>query len=292
MGMGISMRRRTWTRVVIVSLVAVVLTTACGSSSGSDAAGSDSGSCKVADLNLKKAGTLTVGTDSPAYPPWFEDDKPENGKGFESEVAYAVALQLGFAKTDVTWTKVPFDNVIKPGDKDFDFDINQVSISPDRAKAVDFSTGYFDVNQAVAGYKDSAAAKAKSLADLKGLKLGAQIGTTSLNYINDVIKPTTKPFVYNDNNAAKAALQAKQIDAIVLDLPTALYVTAAEIENTVVIGQLPTTGTTPELGLVFQKGNALKTCVDQALATLKSSGKLESIRKKYLADAVAPTLAG
>jgi len=289
--------KRGTTRVLVAGLVLVLAATACGSSSGgSDAATTGSNgsstSCKVADLKLKTAGKLTVGTDSPAYPPWFEDDKPANGKGFESAVAYAIAGQLGFAQADVVWKKDPFDNVIKPGAKDFDFDVNQVSISPDRAKVVDFSTGYYDVNQAVAGFKDSAATKAKKVSDLKSLKLGAQIGTTSLDYIEKVIKPTHKPFVYNDNNAAKAALNAKQIDAVVLDLPTALYVTAAEIPNTVVIGQLPTTGTTPEqFGAVFQKGNSLKTCVDQALAALKSDGTLAKIKDQYLSTAVAPTLA-
>ena len=264
-----------------VLLLATLGTAACGSDSNGAQAGK-AGSCgSISDLRLVKAGTLTIGTDSPAYPPWFEDNTPTNGKGYESAVAYAIAKKLGFATSKVKWTTVPFDNAIKPGNKSFDFDVNQVSISADRAKVVDFSAGYYDVNQAVAGYKDSAAAAATKVSDLKKLKLGAQVGTTSLDYINNVIKPDTAPFVYNDNNAAKAALNAKQIDAIVLDLPTALYVTASEIKNTVVIGQLPTTGTRPEqFGAVFQKGNSLKTCVDRAQDGLKSDGTLASIRQK------------
>jgi polar amino acid transport system substrate-binding protein len=285
------MRHRSHLSLAAVLLLAVLGTGACGSDSSGAQAGKAGACGSVSDLHLVKTGTLTIATDTPAYPPWFEDNKPANGKGFESAVASAVAKQLGFAKGKVKWTTEPFDNAIKPGDKNFDFDINEVSISADRAKVVSFSTGYYDVNQAVAGYKDSAASTATKVSDLKKLKLGAQVGTTSLDYINDVIKPDTAPFVYNDNNAAKAALNAKQIDAIVLDLPTALYVTSSEIKNTVVIGQLPTTGTKPEqFGLVLQKGNSLKTCVDKALATLKSNGTLDSIRQKYLADAVAPTL--
>lgn len=287
------MSRNMKSRVLAGVLVAGLVVTGCGESEKDEASSSaKSGSCAVADLDLVKAGTLTIGTDSPAYPPWFEDDDPSNGKGFEGEVAYAVAEQLGFDAKDVTWATVAFDSAIKPGAKDFDFDINQFSISDERAEVVDFSDGYYEVNQAIAGYEDSAASSATTLSDLKGLKLGAQVGTTSLDYINDVIKPDAEPLVYNDNNAAKAALAAKQIDAIVLDLPTALYVTAAEIENTVVIGQLPTAGTTPEeFGLVFEKGSSLTSCVNDALAALKSDGKLDAIREKYLASAVAPEIA-
>ena len=180
--------------------------------------------CGVEDLGLVKDGTLTIGTDSPAFPPWFEDDDPSNGKGFESAVAYAVADELGFTKDQVEWTVVAFNNAFAPGDKDFDFDINQVSISPERDEAVDFSDGYYDVNQAIVGFADSKAADATTLEDLEGLKLGAQLGTTSLDFINDVIKPDSEAFVYNDNNAAKAALDAEQVDGIVLDLPTAPWI--------------------------------------------------------------------
>lgn len=286
------MHRRPVLKVLAPVFALAVALTACGKSKN-DTSSSSSGKadCSTSALHTLTKGKLTVGTDSPAYEPWFVDDKPSNGKGYESAVAYAVAKQLGFAKGDVTWTKVPFDNSYAPGAKTFDFDINQVSISPARAKVVDFSDGYYDVNQAVVAFKDSKAAGAKSVSDLKGLKFGAQVGTTSLDFINDVIKPGTKAFVYNDNNAAKAALQAKQVDAIVLDLPTAIYVSAAEIEGTEVLGQFPSTGSHPEqFGMVFQKGNSLRDCVNQALATLKSDGELAKIKAQYLSGAIAPEI--
>jgi polar amino acid transport system substrate-binding protein len=268
----------------------------CGSSDDDDAAaGGDESteqSCAVEDLTLVDDGTLTIGTDSPAFPPWFEDDDPTNGKGFESAVAYAVADELGFTKDQVTWTTVAFNNAFAPGEKDFDFDINQVSISPDRDEAIDFSDGYYDVNQAIVGFADSEAAGATTLDDLKGLKLGAQLGTTSLDFINDVIQPDQEAFVYNDNNAAKAALDAQQVDGIVLDLPTAFYVSAAEIEGTAVIGQFPSTGDEPEqFGLVFEEGNPLRDCANAALASLKDSGKLDEIEQQWLSDYVdAPVI--
>ena len=286
------MHRRRTLQLLAPALAVALLVAACGKSKNDDEATSgDTGSCAVTDLTTVTDGKLTVGTDSPAFPPWFEDDDPSNGKGFESAVAYAVADELGFDKADVTWVTVPFDTAFAPGDKEFDFDINQVSISSERDEAVDFSDGYYDVNQAIIGYADSAAAGATTVADLKGLKLGAQQGTTSLDYITQVIAPDQEPFVYNDNNAAKAALNAKQVDALVLDLPTALYVSAAEIEGTEVFGQFPTEGDDPEqFGLVFAEGNTLRDCVNDALATLKDDGTLAGIQEEYLADAVAPEI--
>jgi polar amino acid transport system substrate-binding protein len=284
------MHRRRTLQLLAPALAVALLFAACGKSRNNDEE-SGSASCAVTDLKTVADGKLTVGTDSPAFPPWFEDDDPSNGKGFESAVAYAVAEELGFDKEDVAWTTVAFDTAFAPGDKDFDFDINQVSIDDQRDEAVDFSDGYYDVNQAIIGYADSAAAGATTVADLKGLKLGAQQGTTSLDYITEVIGPDQEPFVYNDNNAAKAALNAKQVDALVLDLPTALYVSAAEIEGTEVFGQFPTEGDDPEqFGLVFAEGNTLRDCVDDALATLKDDGTLAGIQEEYLADAVAPEI--
>jgi polar amino acid transport system substrate-binding protein len=280
----------------------VVATAACSESDkdddDTDAGGSSETTagtidCSVDALQLVNDGVLTIGTDDPAYPPWFEDNEPSNGKGFEAAVAYAVAGELGFDKSEVTWTKVGFNNAIAPGDKDFDFDVNQVSISEDREKAVDFSEAYYETNQAIVGYDDSKAAGATTMADLKGLKLGAQVGTTSLQFITDVIKPSADPFVYNDNNAAKAALDAKQIDAIVLDLPTAFYVSSAEIEGTKVIAQFPASagGETDEFGLVFAKGNTLRDCVDEALGRLKDSGDLAKLEQQWLSDVVdAPVI--
>ena len=178
------MSRRLSALVLAPLVVGALALASCGSSDSDGASSSTSTTCPTI-----KDGTLTIGTDSPAYEPWFVDDKPSNGKGFESAVAYAVAKELGYAKADVTWKTVPFNNSYAPGKKAFDFDINQISISPERAKVVTFSDGYYDVNQAIVGFEDSKAADAKSVADLKDLKLGAQVGTTSLDFINEVIKP-------------------------------------------------------------------------------------------------------
>ncbi len=244
-----------------------------------------SADCAKDKLSLKTAGTLTIGTDSPAYPPWFSDDDPTNGKGFESAVAFAVAETLGFTKDEVKWIKVPFNSSYATGKKDFDFDINQISITDERKQAVDFSDGYFDVNQAVVALKDSPAISAKTVADLAKLKFGVQQGTTSLQFVTDVVKPSSEPFVYSTNNDAKAALAAKQIDAIVLDLPTAFYVSAAEIEGSVVVGQFPSKGGGEQFGMLFEKGSPLTPCVNEALAVLKSSGKLAQIQTAELSTA-------
>ena len=244
-----------------------------------------SADCAKDKLSLKTAGTLTIGTDSPAYPPWFSDDDPTNGKGFESAVAFAVAETLGFTKEEVKWIKVPFNSSYATGKKDFDFDVNQISITDERKQAVDFSDGYFDVNQAVVALKDSPAVSAKTVADLAKLKFGVQQGTTSLQFVTDVVKPSSEPFVYSTNNDAKAALAAKQIDAIVLDLPTAFYVSAAEIEGSVVVGQFPSQGGGEQFGLLFEKGSPLTPCVNEALAVLKSSGKLAEIQTAELSTA-------
>jgi polar amino acid transport system substrate-binding protein len=244
--------------------------------------------CAKENLTLFTPGTLTIGTDSPAYPPYFEDDDPSNGEGFESAVAYAVADQLGFGPSDVTWTVVPFNSSYAPGDKEFDFDINQISITPKRQKAVDFSDGYYTVNQAVVALKDSPIASATTLAELQGAKLGAQVGTTSLDYINDVVKPAEQPYVYNDTNDAKSALQNGQIDGIVVDLPTAYYITAAEIDDSLIVGQFPAQEGGEQFGLLFAKGNPLVTCVNAALASLEDSGELQAIQDQWLAGDAAP----
>ena len=244
-----------------------------------------SADCSKDKLALKTAGSLTIGTDSPAFPPWFSDDTPSNGKGFEGAVAAAVAETLGFTPAEVKWIKVPFNSSYAPGKKDFDFDINQISITEERKATVDFSDGYFDVNQAVVALKDSPAVSAKTVADLAKLKFGVQQGTTSLQFVTDVVKPSAEPFVYSTNNDAKAALAAKQIDAIVLDLPTAFYVSAVEIEGSVLVGQFPAQGGGEQFGMLFEKASALTPCVNEALAVLKSSGKLAAIQTEQLATA-------
>jgi len=262
-------------------------------SPSASASGSASGECAKSSLRLVTAGRLTIGTDKPAYEPWFSGDDPTNGKGFESAVAYAVAGRLGFAKDEVTWTVVPFNSSYAPGRKKFDFDVNQVSITEARKKAVDFSDGYYTVNQAVVALKSSPIAGAKTLGELKGAKFGAQVGTTSLDAIRNIIRPTAQPAVYNDTNDAKNQLQNKVIDGIVVDLPTAFYLTAAEIDNSVIVGQVPGTGTgsAEQFGLLLEKGNPLVTCVNRAIADLVSSGDLAKITNQWLAaSAGAPVL--
>ena len=244
--------------------------------------------CSKENLTLVNPGTLTIGTDTPAYPPYFADDDPSNGKGFESAVAYAVADGLGFAPQEVTWTVVPFNSSYAPGDKAFDFDINQISITPKRAKVVDFSDGYYTVNQAVVALKDSPIANATTVAELQAAKLGAQIGTTSLDFINDVVKPAERPYVYNDTNDAKSALQNGQIDGIVVDLPTAYYITAVEIPKGKIVGQFPAQEGGEQFGLLFAKGNPLVSCVNEVLAEMSSSGELKAIQDEWLAGDTAP----
>jgi len=248
--------------------------------------------CSKDTLKLHTAGKLTVATDNPVYEPWFSDNKPANGKGFESAVAYAVAKQLGFANTDVVWTNATFNSAIAPGAKTFDVDINEVSITPERKKAVDFSSGYYDVTQAIVTVKGSKIAAAKSIADLKGARLGAQVGTTSYTTITDLIKPTTKPAVFNTNDDAKLALTNGTIDGLVLDLPTALYEANADLKNGVLVGQFENGSGTPEqFGLVLDLGSPLTACVSMAVDALRADGTLKTLEQTWLtASAGAPIL--
>ena len=256
-------------------------------SSGSPSGGESADACATDSLPVRTAGQVTIGTDSPAYEPWFVDDDPTNGKGFESAVAYAVAEELGFSEDQVTWVKVPFNNSYAPGAKSFDFDINQISITPKRAEVVDFSDGYYSAAQAVIALKGEPAADVTSLDDLKDLKLGAQTGTTSLSAITDVIQPSEQPLVFDDTNAAKQALLNGQADSILADLPTAFYVTAVEIPKGTMVGQFqPATGQTEEFGMLFEKGSELVPCVNAALTTLEDSGQLDAIEKQWLSDVV------
>ncbi|WP_326723868.1 ABC transporter substrate-binding protein [Streptomyces sp. NBC_00243] len=283
--------RRTASAATVALLAVVAVGCAPQPEDEADATPS-ANSCDKGKLATETSGKLTIATDEPAYEPWFKDDKPANGEGYESAVAYAVAKQLGYAESDVVWQSVPFNKAFAPGEKTFDFDINQVSISAERKKAVDFSSGYYDVRQAVIALKDSKAAKATSIADLKDVKLGAQVGTTSLNYINDVVKPTEAPAAYAKNDQAKSALKNGQVDAIVVDLPTAFYITAAEVTDAKIVGQFENSGGTPErFGLVLDKGSALTSCVTDAVDTLREDGTLASIEKQWLSEAVdAPVL--
>jgi polar amino acid transport system substrate-binding protein len=273
--------------------VIVLVLAGCGGSSSKSSQGTTTGSsCAKGDLNLINAGQLTVGTDNPAFPPWFGGKEkapwkvsdPRSGQGFESAVAYAVAGKLGFAKSEVTWVRVPFNTSFAPGPKKFDFDINEISFTPARAKVVDFSNSYYNVNQAVVGKKGTKIAGAKSIADLKDAKLGAQLGTTSYDFIKSQIKPSKQPAVFDTNDAAVAALKNGQIDGLVVDLPTAFYVTAVQVPNSAIVGQFATSSTGEHFGMVFKKGNSLVRCVNGALAKLKSDGTLQQIQDKWLAQ--------
>ena len=262
---------------------------ATGAASASGSA-SSAASCDKASLKLVKPGTLTLGTDKPAYPPWFVDDTPSNGKGYEAAVGAAIADKLGFAPTEVSWTVVPFNTAIAPGPKNFDLDLNQISISDERKQAVDFSSGYYDVRQAVVTTKGSPIAGKASVADLAGAKLGAQVGTTSYKAITDQIKPSTKPSVFDTNDLAVQALKNGQIDGIVVDLPTAFYMTGAQLDDGVIVGQLPQTGTPEQFGAVLDKGSALTPCVTQAVDALRADGTLKKLEKQWLAEQGAPEL--
>ncbi|MFF5186238.1 ABC transporter substrate-binding protein [Streptomyces sp. NPDC000345] len=284
-------------RAVAGATVALLATAVgCAPQPEADASATSSGStgttCAKGELATKTAGKLTIATDEPAYEPWFKDDKPSNGEGFESAVAYAVAQRLGYGKSAVVWQSVPFNKAFAPGEKTFDFDINQVSISDERKKAVDFSSGYYDVRQAVIALKGTKAAQATGIGDLRGLKLGAQVGTTSLDYIDDVVKPTREAAVYAKNDQAKSALKNGQVDAIVTDLPTAFYITAAEVTDAKIVGQFENQGGTPEqFGLVLDKGSTLTSCVTDAVDALRKDGTLAKIEQRWLSDAVdAPVL--
>ncbi|MFM7820613.1 MAG: ABC transporter substrate-binding protein [Actinomycetota bacterium] len=233
-----------------------------------------------------ESGKLTIATGTPAFEPWVVGDAPESGEGFEAAIAYAVAGELGYTNENVVWVRTGFDEAIQPGAKNFDFNLQQYSITEERKATVSFSDPYYSTNQAVVGFADSPVANATKVSELKELKFGAQSGTTSLDFINNVIKPTSEPFVYDDNAGAKAALEAKQIDAIIVDLPTAFYISAVEIEGSKVIGQFPLSDavSADNFGLLFDKDNKLVDCANKALATLKESGKLAEIEKTWLAD--------
>jgi polar amino acid transport system substrate-binding protein len=290
--------RKLW--LLALGLLVVALAAACGSTkkSASGTTGSKT-SCAKADLTLFTPGQLTIGTDNPAFPPWFggtakapwKVSDPRSGQGYESAVAYAVAEQLGFSRNEVNWKQVPFNTSFAPGPKTFDFDINQISFTPARAKVVAFSDSYYDVNQSVVVNKGTPIASAKSVAALKPYELGAQLGTTSYQFINDTIHPSKKPSVFPTNAGAVQALKNKQVDGLVLDLPTAFYVTAVQVPNSKVLGQFPAQPGGEHFGMVFQKGNTLVQCVNKALAKLRSDGTLKQLQQQWLAKATgAPTL--
>jgi polar amino acid transport system substrate-binding protein len=311
------MQRLTISSLGLIAILAAACTSAGSSASPSPAASASAAAastapsvapsatpdaCAAANLTLVAPGKLTIGTDNPAFPPYFsvnadgtktdpwELGDPTNGLGFESAVAYAIADQLGFTKDQVIWTYTPFDSSYAPGPKAFDFDINQVSFTPERAQAVDMSDGYYVVNQAVVSLADNPVASATSVADLAKYRFGAQIGTTSLKTITDVIKPTAEASVYDTNDAAISALNAKQIDAIVVDLPTAFFMVGAEqVKNGKVVGQFaaPTGADAEHFSIVLPRGSALTTCVNGAIKAITDDGSLAAITKEWLSDKVS-----
>lgn len=274
--------RRTLTLTIASAVVLPLALVACGDDGASSS-----------DCPTITDGVLTIATGEPAFPPYVVDDDPTNKQGFEAAVAWAVAEKLGYTDDTVTWVRTTFDEAIQPGAKNFDFNLQQYSITEERKANITFSDPYYTSNQAIVALAGSAAEGAASLADLADVKFGVQAGTTSLQFVTDVIKPSSEPFVYDDNVGAKAALEANQIDAIVLDLPTAFYVSAVEIEGSSVIGQFPASagGTTDEFGLVFEKDNPLAACVNTALGELRASGDLDAITEQWMsAETGAPII--
>jgi polar amino acid transport system substrate-binding protein len=280
---------------VLLALLLALAFAACGdddSSTGGEQAASTPAapSCEKADLTLKTGGQLTIGTDKPAYPPYFMDDDPTNGKGFESAVAYAIADQLGFDKSEVKWKVVPFNASFKPGPKDFDFDVNQISITDARKRAVDFSEPYFTAPQAVVAPKGSAAAGVTSLSQLADKTIGVQLATTSLDAVSATIKPSKQPKVFDDSNAVVTALKQGQVDAVVIDLPTAFYLTAAQVPSAKIVGQFSAPGG-DEWGALLEKDSPLTPCVSEAISALEDSGELEQITQKWMGQSAgAPEL--
>ena len=295
------MRRVVGLTLLLALVVAAAATV--GRTSPPEATAARAATCNgaVDTLNLVNAGRLTIGTDNPAYPPWFAGTPakgskwkigdPTSGKGFESAVAYAVAQWLGFGRADVQWIYTPFNKAFAPGNKAFDFDINQISYTPARAKVVTFSAPYYRVNQSLVVVKGTKIASVRSVKGLRSYKLGAQLGTTSYQYIVNRIKPSQKPAVFPKNDAAVQALKNKQIDGLVVDLPTAFYVTAVQVPKGRILGQFPSTAGGEYFGMVFQKGNSLAGCVNKALAALQRNGQLARIQQQWLAKATgAPVL--
>jgi polar amino acid transport system substrate-binding protein len=277
-------------RRIIVAAAATTLigsvVAACGSTSSSSTAsvGSSSAplSCTKTSIQnqLYTKGVLTVATDNPVYTPWFVKNKPSNGQGYESAVAYAIAHQLGFSNSQVVWVTEPFSSSYAPGPKKFDFDINEVSYTPQRAQAVTFSNSYYDVQQAIVALKGSPIVAHHTPADLKKYLYGDQVGTTGLTYITNHIQPTQQPKVFDTLSEVSAALEAHRIDALVTDTPTAQYMASAQLKHAVLVAQFPSVG--EHYGLLFHLGNPLVHCVNKAIATLKANGTLHQLQQKYL----------
>jgi polar amino acid transport system substrate-binding protein len=260
------------------------------SGSSGDTANVSAEDCTPDQLETHKPNTLTIATDDPAFPPYFENNDPTNGKGFESAVAYAVADELGFSEDQVEWVVEPFNRSYAPGPKEYDFDINQISITPKRAEAVDFSSPYYEAKQAVVALKDSPIADATSIAEVADADIGAQIGTTSLDAIEAVIQPESDPQVFDTSNDVVSALKNEQVEAVVVDVPTAFFLTAVQVTDAKIVGQFAGPEG-DEFGLLLEKDSPLTPCVSQAVDSLRESGELAAIEEEWLSAAAdAPIL--
>ena len=276
-------------RIMLAAAIAVIGTglAACGSStspgpSAASSATASAASCSSASVqkDLYTKGVLTVATDNPVFTPWFVSNKPSNGKGYESAITYAIAAQLGFKPSQVVWVTEPFSSSYAPGPKKFDFDINEVSYTPQRAQAVTFSNSYYDVQQAIVALKGSPIVTHHTAADLKKYLYGDQVGTTGLTYITNDIQPTQQPRVFDTLSEASSALEAHRIDALVTDTPTAQYMASSQLKGAALVAQFPAVG--EHYGLLFHLGNPLVDCVNHAIAALRSNGTLQALQKKYL----------
>jgi polar amino acid transport system substrate-binding protein len=296
-------------RFLSLSAVLGVLLSSCGPEQEAGGGGGGGGSpapdqCATENLNLLTPGQLTIGTDNPAFQPWFGGTgsygpwkarpnqgtgNPASGEGFESAVAYAVAEELGFTADQVMWVAIDFNESFRPGPKDFDFDITEISYNEDRDQAVDFSDSYYDVSPALVARKGTPIADATTFADLQQYQLGAQVGTTSFNYIVDNIQPDEQPKVYDRSVDVITALNNGQIDGYLTDAPTAyVNVLIAQVDNGVVVGQFPAIGEQEYFGLVFEEGNPLRDCVNTALEALREDGTLEALESEWLEDVTFP----
>ena len=269
-------------RVILIGLLFLVLLfVGCG---GPSAESGPTDKCELDNPPLFEKGQLTVATDKPAYPPWFKGSS-KNYSGYEGDVASEIAERMDLP---IKWTVEPFNKSYAPGAKDFDFDINEITITPKREKVVDFSDGYFDNAQGVLVMKDSPAADAKSVSDLKELTIGAQVGTTALDFVNETVKPTDEPKIYDTTNDAKSALESGQIDVFVTDLVTTVFMRDFQVEGSTVIGKYPRN---EQFGILLQQNNQLVGCVNEALTSMKEDGTLKKLKKKHLQQYLdVPTL--
>jgi len=285
--------RRAALGLVLIVLALGLAATATGRSSAPAAIRG----CGPSNMTLLKSGTLTIGTDNPAFPPYFggaekkpwKISNPYSGQGYESAVAYAVARQLGFTKKQVAWTPLVWTASFKPGKKPFDIYLAQISYLPERAKNAAFSNSYYFVNQAVVANAGTPITRVKTMAGLRPYKLGVTIGTTAYDYVNSFVKPSQKPNVYDSQTDAVSALNAKQIDGIVVDFPSTGYIVNVQLKNGVIVGRLPTRGTREHFGLVLPKDSPNLRCVNRAVNRLWANGTIKALQKKWIAKG-APEL--